>query len=68
MELIRTKAKFVSLFMAFLMFLIAVPCQSIFAAMVATDITFESARADKSREDLKQSVTTPVGRGMRKAP
>ena len=54
MELIRTKAKFVSIFMAFLMFLIAVPCQSIFAAMIATDVTFESARAHKSREDLQQ--------------
>lgn len=56
MELIRTKAKFVSIFMALLMFLIAVPCQSIFAAMIATDVTFESARAHKSREDLKQLI------------
>jgi hypothetical protein len=42
--------------MAFLMSLIAVPCQSIFAAMIATDVTFESARAHKSREDLKQLI------------
>ncbi len=56
MELIRTKAKFVSIFMALLMFLIAVPCQSIFAAMIATDVTFESVRAHKSREDLKQLI------------
>jgi len=57
MELIRTKAKFVSIFMASLMFLIAVPYQSIFAAMITTDVAVESERAEKSREDLKQLIS-----------
>ena len=54
MGIIRNKARFVSILMASLMFLIAVPYQPIFAAMVATDITLESERAQQSREDLKQ--------------
>ena len=57
MELIRTKAKFVSIFMASSMFLIAVPYQSIFAAMITTDVAVESERAEKSREDLKQLIS-----------
>ena len=57
MELIRTKAKFVSILMVSLMFLIAVPYQSIFAAMITTDVAVESERAEKSREDLKQLIS-----------
>ena len=57
MELIRTKAKFVSIFMASSMFLIAVPYQSIFAAMISTDVAVESERAEKSREDLIQLIS-----------
>lgn len=57
MELIRTKARFVSIFMASLMFLIVVPYQSIFAAMITTDVAVESERAEKSREDLKQLIS-----------
>lgn len=56
MELIRTKSKFVSILMASLMFLIAVPYQSIFAAMITTDVAVESERAEKSREYLKQLI------------
>ncbi len=57
MDVIRNKAKFVSILMASLMFLIAVPYQSIFAAMISTDVTVESSRAQKSREDLNKLVT-----------
>jgi len=56
MALIRTRAKFLSIFMASLMFLIAVPYQSLFAAMITTDLAVESERAGKSREDLKQLI------------
>ena len=56
MVLIRTRAKFLSIFMASLMFLIAVPYQSLFAAMITTDIAVESERAEKSREELKQLI------------
>ena len=57
MDRIRSKVKFVSIFMASLMFLIAVPYQSIFAAMITTDVAVESERAEKSREDLKQLIS-----------
>jgi hypothetical protein len=42
--------------MATLMFLIAVPYQSIFAAMITTDVAVESERAEKSREYLKELI------------
>lgn len=56
MDRIRTKVKFFSIFMATLMFLIAVPYQSIFAAMITTDVTIDSTRAQKSRDDIKNFV------------
>ena len=57
MEIIRNKARFVSILMASLMFLIAVPYQSIFAAMITTDVTVDSTRAQKSRDDIKNFIT-----------
>jgi hypothetical protein len=57
MDIIRNKARFVSILMASLMFLIAVPYQSIFAAMISTDATIDSARAQQSRDDLKNLIT-----------
>ena len=56
MEIIRSKARFVSILMASLMFLIAVPYQSIFAAIIATDVTIDSNRAQKSRDDIKNFI------------
>jgi hypothetical protein len=42
--------------MASLMLLITVPYQSIFAAMISTDVTVESERAQKSRAELKKLI------------
>jgi hypothetical protein len=56
MHNIRKKARFVSILMASLMFLIAVPYQSIFAAMISTEVTIESERAQKARVDLKNLI------------
>ena len=56
MDMIRNKVRFVSILMASMMFLISVPYQSLFAAMISTDITVESTRAQKSREDLKKLI------------
>lgn len=56
MDRIRTKVKFVSIFMVSLMLLITVPYQSIFAAMISTDVTVESERAQKSRAELKKLI------------
>lgn len=56
MRNIRNRARFVSIIMASLMFLITVPYQSIFAAMISTQVTIESARAQKARADLKNLI------------
>jgi len=56
MRNIRKKTRFVSILMASLMFLIAVPYQSIFAAMISTEVTIESERAQKARVDLKNLI------------
>ena len=56
MEIIRNRARFVSVLMAALMFLIAVPYQSIFAAMISTDAAMDFTRAQKSRDDIKNFV------------
>ena len=56
MEIIRNRARFVSVLMAALMFLIAVSYQSIFAAMISTDATMDFTRAQKSRDDIKNFV------------
>jgi hypothetical protein len=42
--------------MALLMLSITVPYQSIFAAMISTDLTVESQREQKSREELNEVI------------
>ena len=56
MNIIRKKIRFGSILMAALMFLIAVPYQSIFAAIISTDMAVESAGAQKSRDDLRNLI------------
>jgi len=56
MEIIRNKARFVSILMASLMFLIAVPYQSIFAAMITTDVTVDSTRAQKPERRNREMI------------
>ena len=57
MKFIRKKISFVSLFMATVMLLIAVPYQPLFAAMVPTDATIYQNKAQKARDHLKSLIS-----------
>ena len=56
MKLIRKKISFVSLFMATVMLLIAVPYQPLLAAMVPTDAAIYQNKAQKARDHLKSLI------------
>ena len=57
MKLLRQKAKPVSVFMAILVLLLAVPYQSVFAAMIDTETVIDMARGQEARDCLNQIVT-----------
>ena len=53
MKFIRKKISFVSLFMAVIMLLIAVPYQPLLAGMVPTEATIYQSKASDARDHLK---------------
>ncbi len=57
MKLLRQKAKPVSVFMAILVLLLAVPYQSVFAAMIGTETVIDMVRGQEARDYLNQIVT-----------
>ena len=57
MSLLRQKAKPVSVFMAILVLLLAVPYQSAFAAMIGTETVIDMVRGQEARDCLNQIVT-----------
>ena len=57
MKFIRKKISFVSLFMATMMLLIAVPYQPLFAAMIPTEATIYQNKAQKARDQLKSLIS-----------
>jgi hypothetical protein len=57
MKFIRKKISFVSLFMATMMLLIAVPYQPLLAAMVPTDSTMYQIKAQDARDHLKTFIS-----------
>ena len=57
MKLLRQKAKPVSVFMAILVLLLAVPYQSAFAAMIGTETVIDMVRGQEARDYLNQIVT-----------
>jgi len=57
MKLLRQKAKPVSVFMAILVLLLAVPYQSAFAAMIGTETVIDMARGQEARDCLNQIMT-----------
>lgn len=57
MTFIRGKVSFVSLFMAALTLLIAVPYQPLLAAMVPTDAAISDKKADEARDHLKSLIS-----------
>jgi hypothetical protein len=57
MKFIRKRVSFVSLFMAVVTLLIAVPYQPLLAAMVATDATIYDNNAEEARDYLKSLIS-----------
>jgi hypothetical protein len=57
MKFLRKKISFVSLFMATMMLLIAVPYQPLLAAMVPTDSTMYQIKAQDARDHLKTFIS-----------
>jgi hypothetical protein len=57
MKFIRKKISFISLFMATMMLLIAVPYQPLLAAMVPTEATIYQIEAQDARDHLKALIS-----------
>ena len=57
MKYIRKKISFVSLFMATITLLIAVPYQPLLAAMVPTEVTISQMKARDARDHLKTLIS-----------
>ena len=57
MKFIRKKASFISIFMAAVTLLIAVPYQPLLAAMVPTDATIYEDKAEDARDYLKSLIS-----------
>ena len=57
MKLIRKKISFISLFMATMMLLIAIPYQPLLAAMVPTEATIYKIEAQDARDHLKTLIS-----------
>jgi hypothetical protein len=56
MKLLRQKAKPVSVFMTILLLLLAVPYQSVFAAMIGTETLMDMARGQEARDCLNRMM------------
>ena len=56
MKLLRQKAKPVSVFMTVLLLLLAVPYQSVFAAMIGTETVIDTARGQEARDCLNRMM------------
>jgi len=52
MKLIRRNAKPACIFLTFLMLSITIPYQSVLAAMIGTEATLDSTRAQQARDDI----------------
>jgi len=57
MKLIRKNANFLSVFMATLMLLIAVPYQTILAAMIPTEVINDTNKAQEARDFLNELIS-----------
>lgn len=56
MKLLRQKAKPVSVVMTILVLLLAVPYQSVFAAMIGTETVIDMARGQEARDYLNRMI------------
>ncbi len=54
MKVLRNNAQSLCIFMAVLMLLVTIPCQSILAALIDTETVLDSVRGQEARDQLKQ--------------
>ena len=54
MRVLRSKAQFLCIIMAMLMFMVSTPCQSVLAALIGTETVLSSVRDQEARDQLKQ--------------
>ena len=54
MKVLRRNAQFPCIFMAVLMLMLSIPCQSVLAALIETETVLDSARGREARDQLKQ--------------
>ena len=57
MKMIRPNVKLVSVFLTILMLSITIPYQSVMAAMMATEATMDSMRAQQLRDDINNLLS-----------
>jgi hypothetical protein len=54
MKVLRRNAQFPCIFMAALMLMLSIPCQSVLAALIETETVLDLARSQEARDQLKQ--------------
>ena len=54
MKVLRNNAQFLCIFMAVLMLIVSIPCQSVIAALIDTETVSDSVRGREARDQLKQ--------------
>ncbi len=54
MKVLRSNAQFLCIFMAVLMLIVSIPCQSVLAALIDTETVLDSVRGQEAHDQLKQ--------------
>ena len=54
MKVLRSNGRFLCIFMAVLMLIVSIPCQSVLAALINTETVMNSVPGDEARDQLKQ--------------
>ena len=54
MKVLRSNAQFLCIFMAVLMLIVSIPCQSVLAALIDTETVLDSVQGKEARDQLKQ--------------
>ena len=57
MKVLRNNAQFLCIFMAVLMLIVSIPCQSVLAALIDTETALDSVRSQEARDQLKRFLT-----------
>ena len=57
MKGIRQRAKLASVFLTILMLSISIPYQSVFAAMIGTEVALDATKAQKARNDIDKLLS-----------